>query len=144
MTPGIDRANAALRHGARVHLGIGLTFVLLAGLAGYRLAQPQPVGLAFHVGIVGLATWAIYSGRARYLEASRLRFTDEGLEIRNTSGWSLVPWSTMRQIDLGRSGFRVHPGRQRAFSVKLGVARDLEAIAAVFRLNRPEAVHTLT
>jgi hypothetical protein len=142
VSPDIDRANAALQKGARAHLRIGITFLaLLGGLASYRLLQPQPVTLGFYLFFGGLVAWALYSVRARYLEARHLRFTNHGLERRNHAGqWSLVPWESVQRIDLGRTGFRVHADGHGAFSVRLGAARDLAAVASVFQAKLPGAV----
>jgi hypothetical protein len=142
VSPDIDRANVALQKGARTHLRIGITFLaLLGGLVSYRLVQPQPVSLGFYLFFGGLAAWALYSVRARYLEARCLRFTNHGLERRNQAGhWSLVPWGSVQRIDLGRTGFRVHADGHGVFSVRLSAARDLAAVASVFQAKLPEAL----
>jgi len=142
----IERANAVLHKGARGMLATGVaSLLLLVTLAAFRLAQSdsRPVSPTFWILFGGLALWSVIATRARYREIIRLRLSEEGVELREeTSGWTLVPWAAVQQIEFSRVGFRIHAAGRKPFSTNLMFAGDLGSIRGVFERKRPGAVRS--
>ena len=136
------KANAVLRRAAlNTVMGGVVGGLLLVGLAvGVILkAGTWRVGWPFWLCSTALLTLVIAWSTTKYRQLARLRVTEDGFELHEATGRTLVPWHAIQEIEIGQRGVRIRTAGH-SFAVNLVGAPDPQPFLDVISAKKPAGV----